>query len=129
MPVSLLIVTHENIGESLLNVVHTTMGAIPLQARAVAVEPDTDPNILTPVLLEVVHEIDQGDGVLVLSDLIGSTPCNIARSLSEAPCVKVISGINLPMLIRVMNYSKLSLPELAEKALSGGKDGVMNCCE
>jgi PTS system ascorbate-specific IIA component len=61
--------------------------------------------------------------------MYGSTPSNIANRLMKRPEVSVISGISLPMLIRVMNYPKLSLPELINKALTGGHDGILLCGE
>ena len=68
-----------------------------------------------------------GDGVLVLTDLYGSTPSNIACKLRRHGHVRVVSGVNLPMLIRVLNYPDLDLDSLKEKALSGGRDGVLSC--
>ena len=62
----------------------------------------------------------------VLTDMYGSTPSNIACRLTGTH-TKVVAGINLPMLIRVLNYPRLTLTELAEKALSGGRDGIMYC--
>ncbi len=72
-----------------------------------------------------LRELDQGEGVLVLSDLYGATPCNIGLSMSEHGAhVRCVSGLNLPMLLRVMNYADQKLPELAEIAASGGRRGI-----
>lgn len=68
-----------------------------------------------------------GDGVLVLTDIYGSTPGNIANRLFDAHGVAVIAGINVPMLIRVLNYPDLSLEELVNKAVTGGHDGIILC--
>jgi PTS system ascorbate-specific IIA component len=68
--------------------------------------------------------LDTGDGVLVLTDLFGSTPSNIAARLLDSSRTRVVTGINLPMLIRVLNYPQLDLASLAAKAVSGGLDGV-----
>ncbi|RUM94396.1 MAG: PTS fructose transporter subunit IIA, partial [Thiothrix sp.] len=73
--------------------------------------------------------LNEDKGVLVLTDMYGSTPSNIANRLIRRPEVSVVSGVNLPMLIRVMNYPKLSLPELINKALTGGHDGILLCGE
>jgi PTS system ascorbate-specific IIA component len=72
-----------------------------------------------------VEQLDQGDGVLVLTDIYGSTPSNIASHLSSRPGVQVVAGLNLPMLLRVLNYARLDLATLAEKAVSGGREGVV----
>jgi len=63
----------------------------------------------------------------VLTDLYGSTPYNIAAVLCQRDAVCILSGVNLPMLVRVLNYPGLALAELTEKALSGGHDGVFIC--
>ncbi|CAK0770012.1 hypothetical protein CCP3SC15_4060003 [Gammaproteobacteria bacterium] len=70
--------------------------------------------------------LDQGDGVLVLTDMYGSTPSNIACRL-DSEKVRIVAGVNLPMLIRVLNYSYLSLEDLTNKAISGGRDGIIHC--
>ena len=67
--------------------------------------------------------LDHGAGVLVLTDMYGATPSNIALRLAGAK-VRIVTGLNLPMLMRVLNYSQLGLDQLAEKAVSGGREGV-----
>ena len=73
----------------------------------------------------MVMELDTGDGVLVLTDVCGATPSNIACRLVSLGRVMVVSGLNLPMLMRILNYPNLSLEELAERAVSGGRQGIM----
>jgi PTS system ascorbate-specific IIA component len=68
-----------------------------------------------------------GHGVLILTDLYGSTPGNIAKNLLVDSGFKLVSGMNLPMLIRILNYPELDLEAMAEKAVSGGKDGILLC--
>ena len=75
------------------------------------------------------RRLNLGSGVLVLTDLYGATPCNIASSLLKHPDVRLISGVNLAMVLRILNYSTLSLDEMAAKAIEGGKDGVILCAE
>jgi PTS system ascorbate-specific IIA component len=71
------------------------------------------------------RDLDQGEGVLVLADLYGATPCNIGLSLGALGVkLRCVSGLNLPMLLRVLNYSEKSLPELAEIAATGGRGGI-----
>ena len=73
----------------------------------------------------ILDQLDEGDGVLVLTDAYGSTPSNIACRLGARRQVAVVTGLNLPMLLRVLNYPALPLDELKEKAVSGGRDGVL----
>ena len=74
---------------------------------------------------QAAEKLDSGDGVLVLTDMYGATPSNIACRLRKLHDVRVVAGLNLPMLIRVLNYPGLDLDELMHKALSGGRDGVL----
>jgi len=72
----------------------------------------------------IIEEIDTGSGVIVLTDMFGGSPSNITQKLLSKNVIG-ISGINLPMLIRVLNYRGLELEQAVEKAVSGGVDGVM----
>jgi PTS system ascorbate-specific IIA component len=123
--VGLLLITHNGIGTALLGTVTRMLGGCPLQARVLAVHEEGDCDRLCSLALDWALALDAGDGVLVLTDLFGSTPANIAAALQVRNAVRVVSGVNLPMLVRVLNYSGLALDALAEKAVSGGRDGVM----
>lgn len=125
MSVSLLIITHNEIGDALLSAAHSALGELPLPTTVVAVTYEMDPDDILKKLKKLIKAIKSSDGILILTDLYGSTPCNIAKGLKEFEHVNVISGLNLPMLIRLMNYPKLGLKDLTKKALSGGRDGIM----
>ncbi len=126
MSVSVLIITHDDIGDSLIRSAHKTLSDLPLPITSVTVSGDTDPEHLLPKLEQFVHNCHFDDGLLVLTDLYGSTPSNIAMKLQQCCEVEVVSGVNLPMLIRVLNYPLLGLHELACKALDGGRCGIVN---
>ncbi len=126
MRVGLLIITHGDIGQSLLDTAVAVLGTCPLQTRTLSVPMASDTETVEAEARRHVAELDGGDGVLVLTDLFGSTPSNIACRL-RADKVAVVAGTNLPMLVRVLNYPELDLPSLVEKAVSGGQDGVV-CC-
>jgi len=128
MTVGVLIITHGNIGESLLDTAIKTLGFCPLQTETLSAPQNADVDEIDALAEIMCMRLNEGKGVLVLTDMYGSTPSNIANRLMS-PEVSVISGINLPMLIRVMNYPKLSLPELINKALTGGHDGILLCGE
>jgi PTS system ascorbate-specific IIA component len=127
MTIGLLLITHDRIGDVLLDSARNMLGFCPLATKALAVLPNSDPDTLLKQARQNVKELDQGQGVLVLTDIYGSTPSNIAKRLAEGSHVRVVAGLNLPMLVRVLNYPRLSLPELADKALSGGRDGIVAC--
>ncbi len=125
MSVGLLIISHDGIGPAILGTTSLMLGDCPLNAKLLMASRDCDPAELTEQATEYLQLLDSGDGVLVLTDLYGATPSNIAAQLIEQNNIRVIAGLNLSMLIRVLNYPELDLDSLAEKALSGGRDGVL----
>lgn len=127
MSVGLLIVTHNRNGIDLLGTANSMLGSCPLQTANLSVSQACDPEALLKEARRLCAQLDQGSGVLVLTDMYGSTPSNIATRLLDMPAVRVIAGINLPMLVRVLNYPALDLNELVSKALSGGHDGILLC--
>lgn len=124
MSVGLLLITHNGIGEELLGTATAMLGVCPLRTRTLSVRPNSDPDELAAEARYHLAALNQADGILVLTDMYGSTPSNVAQSLCAATSVNVVVGVNLPMLVRVLNYATLSLDELTEKALSGGRDGI-----
>lgn len=124
MAVGMLIVTHDRIGEAILQTAHRMLGKLPMHALCLTVGLDADPECLSAEAMRLLGLLDDGDGVIVLTDMYGSTPSNIAYRLMRSGRVHVISGINLPMLIRTLNYAALDLEALTEKALSGGQEGI-----
>ncbi|MDW3096212.1 MAG: PTS fructose transporter subunit IIA [Gammaproteobacteria bacterium] len=128
MPVGILIITHGEMGEELLATARSTLGgSLPLNCRALSVSPNCDPDSQHKKAEAMLASVNDGSGVLILTDMFGSTPSNIANGLKNLQDVEVIAGINLPMFIRILNYSSLSLSEMTEKALSGGHDGIILC--
>ena len=128
MSVGLLIITHGRIGEQLLETAKSMLEICPLQTAYLIVSQSCDPDELVEQANEICNSLNQGDGVLVLTDMYGSTPSNVAnRLLRKSRNIQVIAGINLPMLVRVLNYPSLNLHELVNKALTGGHDGVLLC--
>jgi PTS system ascorbate-specific IIA component len=125
MSVGLLLITHRDIGASLLAAATRMLGGCPLKAASLAVTEETDRDRIQTQAFHMAEQLDQGDGILVLTDLFGSTPSNIAQGLGSYPEVRILSGVNLPMLVRVLNYPTLPLDEIATKAESGGRDGVL----
>ncbi|HEX5353631.1 MAG TPA: PTS fructose IIA subunit family protein [Rhodanobacteraceae bacterium] len=121
----ILLLTHEEIGRALITAARHVMPHMPCRLDAMEMGADDDPGAVLPAAARAARTLDHGGGVLVLSDLYGSTPCNIANQLAglgvRARCV---SGLNLPMLLRVLNYPDKPLDELAEVAASGGRGGI-----
>jgi PTS system ascorbate-specific IIA component len=127
MTIGLLLITHNNIGTELLETAVAMLGHCPLQAEAMDIRPDCDPDLQRQRAKAIINELDQGDGVLIMTDMYGSTPSNIACGMIDGNRVTVVAGANLPMLVRVMNYPQLDLMTLTEKAESGGHLGIRIC--
>jgi mannose PTS system EIIA component len=124
MSIGLLIITHDGIGAALFDSATLALGQCPLPTRLLSATRDCDPEVLQRRANAYLEQIDEGSGVLVLTDLYGSTPSNVANRLLPNPRVRIVTGLNLPMLIRVLNYPELGLDELAAKAESGGLNGI-----
>lgn len=127
MSVGLLLITHNDIGASLLETATRMLGRCPLRAETLAVTDDDARDLLALEAQRMASDLDSGQGVLVLTDLFGASPANIANALDARGGLCVLSGVNLSMLVRVLNYPDLPLAAIAEKALSGGREGVLTC--
>ena len=125
MSVGVLLVTHEKIGTALIEAARHVLTQLPLHVESVEVGADTDPEIALLDTANLGRQLEQNGGVLVLTDLFGATPCNVALRLHKSGLnTRCVSGLNLPMLLRVLNYADQPLSELAEIAARGGRDGV-----
>jgi PTS system mannose-specific IIA component len=125
----IVIVVHAPLGGALLDCVSHVLG--PIQDVVVHdVEADDMPDDVTPQVLRDILRADRGAGVLVMTDLVGATPANIAkRAVADAqaqgvPCC-VVAGLNTPMLLRALTYRGCNLAQTREKALAGGVEGVL----
>jgi PTS system ascorbate-specific IIA component len=123
--IGILLVSHGAFGESLIHCASHVLGKRPLYVRQVGVTVHDDPNEIIPVAQDLIRFLDQGQGVLVMTDIYGATPSNIAARLLKPGRVEGIAGVNLPMLIRALTYRDEPLDAVVAKALSGGTEGVM----
>jgi len=127
MSVGILIITHNRIGEDLLQTATKLFDPMPMEARALAVPMNCNTDHIQEHAEQLRNELEDGDGVLVLTDIFGSTPSNIASTLLVHKNTHMVSGVCLPMLVRIFNYATLDIESLAEKAVSGGHDGIIHC--
>ena len=124
--IGILIVAHGAFGEALIHSASHVLGKRPLRVRQVGLTVHDDPEAILPQARDLVRQLDEGDGVLVLTDIYGATPGNIALRLLAPGRVEGISGVNLPMLIRALTYREQGLATVVEKALTGGTAGVVH---
>ena len=122
--IGILLVSHGAFGESLIHCASHVLGKRPLDVRQVGVTVHDDPEEIIPVAEDLIRFLDQGQGVLVMTDIYGATPSNIASRLLVPGRVEGIAGVNLPMLIRALTYRAEPLETVVAKAVSGGTEGV-----
>ncbi|HEX9395792.1 MAG TPA: PTS fructose transporter subunit IIA [Burkholderiales bacterium] len=132
--IGVLIVTHGEIGKSILDSAAQILGGMPKQAATLSVWRQDDPDDLANRASELLVTIDTGDGVLVLTDLFGATPGNVVSRLLEDGRIEGVAGVSLPMLLRVLTGRNGSIKAAVERALSGGAEGVVHmnrdkCCD
>lgn len=124
--IGILLVTHGTLGESLVQCVSHVLNKRPPQLAQLGVSGQDDPLDLLPTAQRMLDWVDSGQGVLVLTDIFGATPSNIASKLLKPGHVEGIAGVNLPMLLRSLTYRERDMKLLIQRAISGGCDGVLH---
>jgi PTS system ascorbate-specific IIA component len=123
--IGILLMTHGTLGESLLHCASHILGSRPRQLAQIGVTPQDDPQLILPLAIRLARSVDSGQGILLLTDIFGGTPSNVASHLLLPGKVEGVAGVNLPMLIRALTYRNETLAVVLEKALSGGTEGVV----
>jgi PTS system ascorbate-specific IIA component len=123
--VGILIIAHGTLGESLVHSATHVMCGRPAQLMQIGVGMQDDPQAVLPQAIKLLRGLDDGSGVLVLSDVYGATPSNIACKLLVPGRIEGVAGVNLPMLVRALTYRNEPLKTVITKAISGGIEGVM----
>ena len=124
MNVGILMITHSDIGKQMLLTATSVFGKNPFRVEILSVDNYDQPNDVKELGQKYVKFLDQGRGVLILTDITGTTPSNIAKSI-DYKNIRVVAGLNLSMLLNVFNYSTDSLNQLANRAVDGGITGIM----
>ncbi|MGO9445614.1 MAG: PTS sugar transporter subunit IIA [Thiobacillaceae bacterium] len=127
--IGILLVTHGTLGDALIDCVTHILGRRPEQVTTVRITDHASHDDVVPSIRAGLAELDQGEGVLILADIYGATPCNCVTDSLKAGTVEGVAGVNLPMLIKVLSYRFLTLTELADKAVSGGMEGIFNLAD
>jgi PTS system mannose-specific IIA component len=123
--ISLIILAQQDLGRGLLNAIEHVLGNRPPLLDIQPIDYHQSQDALAQALAARVQKIDQGDGVLILADIYGSSHTNAACRVLVPGRVELVSGVNLPMLVRVLNYRNLTMDELLRKALTGGAEGIV----
>jgi len=118
--IGMVLVTHGRLAEEFIAATEHVVGA-QQNIQAVCIGPDDDMEQRRLEILEAVKTVDTGDGVVLLTDMFGGTPSNLAISIMEKGKVEVIAGINLPMLIKLASVrAALGLEEAVDAAKEAG---------
>jgi PTS system ascorbate-specific IIA component len=123
--IGILIITHGTLGESLIHCASHVLNKRPPRLKQLGVTAQDDPALLLPQARALVKELDEGAGLLILSDMYGGTPSNLAAKLVVPGKIEAVAGVSLPMLIRVLTYRDRDLQTIVTKAISGGCEGVI----
>jgi PTS system ascorbate-specific IIA component len=119
--IGILLVTHNGLGDSFIDCVKHVLGEVPPNLKSLSVSARDDPQQKSVEGQALIKQLDTGSGVLILSDVYGATPSNIARQLCHAERVMGVAGLNLPMLLRTVTHPITTLPELVKIAVDGGR--------
>lgn len=124
MSAALLLITHENIAKNLLAIAGSIINGEPKNISYIEVPMDASVEDIELWVDRELAQLDTAEGLFVITDIYGGTPSNIAEKIAARENTCLISGLNLPMLVRIMNYRTLPLAELLEKAVNGGQKGI-----
>jgi PTS system mannose-specific IIA component len=126
----LVIATHADMGAALLRACELIIGPLP-NARAISVQREDDVEVVRQSFAEAIAAVGRdGDGVLIMTDMLGGTPANIGASFIDAEGVDLLTGVSLPMVLKFFNSkSDLGLTELALILKAYGQQGIQLASE
>lgn len=124
--IGILLITHGELGKSLIECAIHILGDKPAFLESLTIENDCAHEKMFSDISEKIKVLDQGKGVLILTDIFGATPCNIITKIIQPGKVDAIAGVNLSMLIRSINYRHEPFDTLIAKAIQGAVDGIIH---
>ncbi|KAA1015007.1 PTS mannose transporter subunit IIA [Paraburkholderia panacisoli] len=120
----ILIIAHAPFATALRDCISHIYGGLPARIGVIDVSPNCEPTEMVAFAYSEIERLKEENGALVLTDMFGATPANIAGRLATVPNVRVLCGVNLPMLVRAVCYRATPLDTLVDKALTGATKGV-----
>ena len=124
--IGILLITHGSYGEALIQNACHVLNKRPQLVNQLGVAAQDDPVDLLPLARQMLSLVDDGSGVLVLTDIFGASPANLALKLLKPGHIEGVAGVNLPMLLRALTYREKGMEVLLTRTISGGRDGVLN---
>lgn len=123
--IGVVVLAEKALAAGLLGAAARTLGNLPPGLLAVAVDCAAPPEVIADNIQKALRDADYGRGVLILADLYGATHTNLACRQLERGRIELVTGVNLPMLLKTLNYRQLGMDELIDKAVSGGGGGIV----
>lgn len=123
--VGILLLTHAPLGQAFIEAASHVFRGCPERIEAIDVWADQDTAEVKALAHQAISRLDNGSGVLIITDVMGGTPSNCTLTLSQPGHVEVIAGISLPMLLRALTYRNDTLDVVVEMALAGGQGGAV----
>ena len=124
--IGIFLLTHGAYGEALIQCACHVLNKRPPQIIQLGVTAQDDPLDTLPLAREMLKLVDHGEGTLLLTDIYGASPSNLALKMLEPGRVEGIAGVNLPMLMRAIAYRERDMKTLLTRTIAGGRDGVVN---
>jgi len=124
--IGILLISHGSFGEVLVQNACHVLNKRPPLLNQLGVAAQDDPLDLLPLALDMVKLVDAGAGVLIMTDIFGATPANLALKLLQPGRVEGVTGASLPMLMRALTYREKGMETMIAKAISGARDGVLH---
>lgn len=124
--IGILLITHGSYGEALVQNACHVLNKRPVQLNQLGVLAQDDPLDLLPLGHQMLNLVDTGNGVLILTDIFGASPSNLALKLLVPGRVEGLAGVNLPMLLRALTHREKGMETLLTRAVAGGRDGILN---
>lgn len=124
--IGILLITHGSYGEALIQNACHVLNKRPALVNQLGVSAQDDPVDLLPLARQMLSLVNDGSGALVLTDIFGASPANLALKLLKPGHIEGVAGVNLPMLLRALTYREKGMEILLTRTISGGRDGVLN---
>ncbi len=126
MNVALFFISHKGIASNLLTIGEAILQSKNNNLAYLEVTMDADVDAMLKTIDHRLKQLDTQQGLLIITDIYGSTPSNIAQTVANKYHADLISGVNLPMIIRLLNYRDENISSLLKKALDGARNGIQH---
>lgn len=123
--IGIVVLAEKGLATGLVGAAVRTLGNHPPGLETAAVDYASPPEKIAGLIERALQAADYGRGVLILADVYGATHTNLACRLLERGRIELVTGANLPMLLKALNYRHLPMDDLIDKALSGGGGGIV----